>query len=349
MSKQVRLSNFELLRIFCMLGVLTSHSLMAMYNLHTTNFSISNELRVFFMNTSCLAVNCFIMISGYFQIRQSWKGFVGLISPCVFWTIICCGIAYCFNECTFIDLVKRVVFPLIENGLWFLTAYFALYLISPLLNTGINNLDNNQLKYSCLMLLIIDVYLGYMHQSPEITTDGYHLIHFITLYIFASTLKRIRIKLLANNMLIKLGGITILIITLMTLLHMVKMIFPPIAIIYSMRYNSPMILIASMLLFLLFANIKINSKFINYISSSVLSVYLISSLPFFGSRYYKSIIQLNESYHGIYALLLIVGTMISFYAYCILIDKLRILLTKPLECKIITFFEKITLNVRNGL
>ena len=46
MGEKVRQSNFELLRILCMFGVLTSHSLMAMYDLQTANFSFANEMRI---------------------------------------------------------------------------------------------------------------------------------------------------------------------------------------------------------------------------------------------------------------------------------------------------------------
>lgn len=73
MAKLERQSNLELLRILSMFGVLTSHSLTAMYDLHTANFSLPNEIRVYIMNASVLAVNCFVLISGYFQIKQSWR------------------------------------------------------------------------------------------------------------------------------------------------------------------------------------------------------------------------------------------------------------------------------------
>ena len=87
MAKLERQSNLELLRILSMFGVLTSHSLTAMYDLHTANFSLPNEIRVYIMNASVLAVNCFVLISGYFQIKQSWRGFVKLLSPCFFYVL----------------------------------------------------------------------------------------------------------------------------------------------------------------------------------------------------------------------------------------------------------------------
>lgn len=361
MGREIRQSNFELLRIISMFGVLTSHSLMAMYDLHTINFSICNELRVFIMNISCLAVNCFVMISGYFQIRQTWKGFIGLLSTCVFWTFICCCLAFYYSEISYIELFKKICFPLTESGLWFLRTYFALFLIAPILNSGINNLGQEQLRYSCFMVLIIDIYIGYMHQSPEVSIDGYHLIHFITLYILASTIRRnindikIGTKLemaesferfrkntficdfFLRGKMYKIKTLSIIILAvfiLMTLLHMIKMMFPPIAIIYSLRYNSPILMVASIITFIMFSRLKIQSIVINWISNSVLSVYLISSLPFIGPKYYKILVQINNSYSGISALILIAGFMMTFYFLCILSDKIRKYIMRPIEEKV---------------
>ena len=74
----VRQSKFELLRIICMVGVITGHALQSLYELHTANFSVLNTAQILLMNICIVAVNCFVMISGYFRIRQSWKGITGL-------------------------------------------------------------------------------------------------------------------------------------------------------------------------------------------------------------------------------------------------------------------------------
>ena len=65
-----------------MLGVVTNHVLQNCYpRLHGADFSIENDLRVLLMCMSIAAVNCFVMISGYFRICQSWKSF--LYAMCV--------------------------------------------------------------------------------------------------------------------------------------------------------------------------------------------------------------------------------------------------------------------------
>ena len=336
MYKKVRQSNFELLRILCMFGVLTSHSLMAMYDLHTLNFSFYNELRVFIMNASCLAVNSFVLISGYFQIRPSWKSFIGLVSPCFFWSVICSSLAYFTSECSLLFALRNIIFPFTETGLWFMKAYLALYLMAPLLNKAISNMNLSLLKRCTFMLIVIDVYIGYMHQSSEVTVDGYHLIHFVTLYLIANCLKTFRIRV--NKQYI-LGGV-ILCVLMATCMHMCKMVFPPVAIIYSMRYNSPMLLSTSILLFIYFKQVSIQSNLINRISSSVLSVYLISSLPYIGKRYYQLIVMLNNCNSGFQAFGFVLGTMLIFYFLCIMADQIRKFLCKSIEERVFSFLEK---------
>lgn len=144
MAKLERQSNLELLRILSMFGVLTSHSLTAMYDLHTANFSLPNEIRVYIMNASVLAVNCFVLISGYFQIKQSWRGFVKLLSPCFFYVLFFSLIAFFMGKMNIKEMVIRSIFPLTETNMWFLITYFGLFLLSPLLNTAFNAQDKIQ-------------------------------------------------------------------------------------------------------------------------------------------------------------------------------------------------------------
>ena len=64
----------------------------------------------------------------------------------------------------------------------FFTTYLALFLFSPLLDTGINYIDDSSIVKVSIFLLLVDVYMGYLHQSKYKTNDGYHLVHFVTLY-----------------------------------------------------------------------------------------------------------------------------------------------------------------------
>ena len=193
MYKKVRQSNFELLRILCMLGVLVSHTIM-IWDIHTTSHSIGNTCLVFIENACVCAVNCFIFISGYFRIKTSWKGFFNLYTQCVFYALVFCVLALCMGQMGIVEVGKRVVFALTEGGQWFIPAYLGLFLIAPLLNAGFEGIGKRLQKYMLIGLILVDVYIGYMHQSKEVSIDGYHLIHFIVCYyigMFISSLQMV--------------------------------------------------------------------------------------------------------------------------------------------------------------
>lgn len=193
MPTKVRQSNFELLRILCMLGVMTNHVLQDCYHqLHAADFCIANDLRVFAMCMSITAVNCFVMISGYFRIRQSWRGFFNLYTQCSFYMLIFTSLAAIFFDGSLLYIVKRTIFPLTESGLWFLPAYFAVYLAAPILNAAFDKLDTKQRTTSLLALLVMDVYIGYMHQSGQVTVDGYAAIHLFVIYYVGMYLSSVK-------------------------------------------------------------------------------------------------------------------------------------------------------------
>ena len=329
---KIRQSNFELLRIICMFGVLTNHTLQNLYDLHTPSFSIDNELRVLIMNVSILAVNCFVMISGYFQIKQSWKGFVSLVAPCFVWALVFSVISFLNGEMSVVECARRVLFPLTggDGLLWFMVAYFALYLISPLLNEAINNMNTKKLSTICLMVLIIDVYIGYMHQAKEVTIDGYHFVHFMALYVVASYIKRKPFKV----NLFRGGFVFVGLVLLMTILHMCKMVFFPISIIYAMRYNSPMMWVASIFVFIWFTNLNLQNNFINKIATSVLAVYLISSQPFVSNRLYHWFESIKDTLSDVAAFGLVFFAMLLFYIVAVMLEFLRKKMFEKLEFKI---------------
>ena len=130
---RVRESNFELLRILCMLGVLTCHVLQNNYpSLHLGDYSWQNILRIELMNISVVAVNCFVMISGYFRIKQSVRSFLNLYFQLFFYCGILSLIGVALGKYTIMGGVTKTIFPFTEGGMWFMTAYLGLFLIAPI-------------------------------------------------------------------------------------------------------------------------------------------------------------------------------------------------------------------------
>ena len=124
-----------------------------------------------------------------------------------------------------------------------------------------------------------------------------------------------------------MGGVWLLIILLNTGLHAIKMVFPPIAIVYSMRYNSPMIMLATISFFCWAMTWKIKSGFINKVAISVLAVYICSE---FFPVYYGPLHWIQDSFPEKTESVLVPLYILLFFAVCIVFDKLRIWVTTPL-------------------
>lgn len=323
---KTRLSNIELLRILCMFGVLINHVLQTLYNLNSPDFSLPNEFRILLMNSAIIAVNCFVLISGFFRIKIKSKGFLNLYFQCLFYNVLLFGLAYFITGEGLQYGIKSIIFPFTESRMWFFKAYIALYLISPLLNAGYDNLSRNKRFYVLTAFLIIDVYLGYMHQAQEVTPDGYHVIHFITLYFIGCIIADYKQYLPKKRVYIA----WFLILVSMNILHHAKLEFFPIAILYSLKYNSPMVMLSSVVFFIWFSNLRIQSKIINYISISVLSVYIIHLHPFVWDVLFDFLKYIQRNMNLMNAAIFISLSLIVFYMCCIFVDKIRISICLPL-------------------
>ena len=334
---KVRESNFELLRIFCMLGVLTNHVLQYTYpSMHSGDYSLQNLLRIELMNISIVAVNCFVMISGYFRIKQSARSFINLWSQLFFYCGLLSFAGIILGLDTILGGLIRTIFPFTEGGMWFMTAYCGLFLVAPILNTAYSNFNKTQRIAALISLFLVDIYLGYMHQSKEINIDGYHLIHFMTIYFLGMFLSDTKV-----NTRIKWGWLWLGCTFLMTMLHGVKMVFFPISIIYSMRYNSPMLFLASFFLFQWVRTWRIKSNLINWIAVSVLSVYIVHTQPLVAHYFFDFLkgISIDPSSSQLSSACIIIIASLCLYTIYILVDKVRTIITNPIVSKSISLWE----------
>ena len=131
----------------------------------------------------------------------------------------------------------------------------------------------------------------------------------------------------------------------MVVMHAIKILFPPFAIIFSMRYNSPAVMIASVLFFKWTMTWKLQSKSINWISSSVLAVYIIHMGPFGSHYFFTPLKYMSAEWSEAYACIGMISYGMLFYACCIMLDKGRIFICRPinkwLTCKSAYIMEKL--------
>ena len=328
-----RASNFELLRILAMLFILILHANFLAFRFPSQVAIHSRPLlalgQVWSEALAIVGVNVFILISGYFGIRTRIKGIVSLLFQALFYTVgVYCTLVILgiepFDQGTFVDSLM----PLHRKSEWFLPTYLSLMLFAPLLNAFVRLTDERGLRHYLLLFFLIEFLLGFMNDQLEVK-DGYSLFSFAGIYLVGRYLRLYPERLKGwrgSNFLFAYIGITLaqsLALILYAYISKESIMASPLTYKF-LRYVSPINIFASILLFLAFSRLQLQSKVVNWISTSTLAVYLIHCNPHLIGRYTGFIKGLNEQHSTATFIVLVVGFILTVFAGSILIDKLRI-------------------------
>ena len=118
MSKD-RSSNFELLRLLCIFGILMMHTF---GGIDTSVSFFNTEIHVLVNSVFNMGVTCFILLSGYFGIRFDFKKLIRLDLMIIFFTIF--G-TIAVGNLGIKALIKSCI-PVISRYYWFISCYFFL-------------------------------------------------------------------------------------------------------------------------------------------------------------------------------------------------------------------------------
>ena len=327
--KSERKSNFELLRIVSMFMVLLLHADFRALGWPTCIDIVSSPLisaiKVFFEMASIVAVNVFILISGYFGIKPSIKGFLKFIFQWLFFSIGIYAIMIFISHSEF--SLKGIATcialkPDISNSYWFIPSYICLYLFAPVLNSFIDKAKKREFIYILLSFIIFQTICGFITSGAVFLIKGYSTLSFMGLYLLAGFV-RIHIDLSKYSKLF-FANSYLLITILLTIIWLLAMRYDSVAI-YSRIgcYSNPLVIASSLCLFLLFSKISFSNTIINKIAASCFAVYLLHCHPFIFSYYLESIRSINVSNAFISALFILCVICIWFIV-AILLDFLRI-------------------------
>lgn len=213
-----RQANFELLRIVAMMMVIILHYIVKgkMSVKLSVDSSVENHIW-WLINSFCnVAVNAYVLISGYFLVEAKWRvsKLVKLVCQVLFYSIIVGIVMYLLGnvlqiqvivsayeraaEIRAYDLTRwlNIILPIEYEHYWFATAYVVMYMLSPVLAIAVKEMPQKQLKTVIIALLCffsipksINPYL--------IPTDsyGYDFGWFICLFLIAGYIKMYGIRL----------------------------------------------------------------------------------------------------------------------------------------------------------
>lgn len=287
-----REANFELLRVVAMLMIIALHylnkgNLIADY---TTDPSAVNYAAHFIDSFCIAAVNCYVLISGYFLAESAWKPgrVVTLAAQVLFYSILIPVVLACTGVISWSSLSVydwlTYILPIETEHYWFATAYLLMYLFAPFLAAGMRAVDRRTLKIIIgILLLYFSVWKTVI--PAVIATDryGYEFGWFLCLFLIAGY-----IRMYGCPALDRIGRAALFYVCMSVCIFLLTAASGALArtmesFAYYMdmptSYNHLFCLEASVALFMLFKDIKLKegrfTRFITKLSPYTFGVYLL--------------------------------------------------------------------------
>lgn len=339
----------ELLRIVAMVLVLVVHACDASFGapakMQIAETPLISTVKLFMESIVIVCVNLFVLLSGWYGIKAKKNSLLKLLFQVVFFVIVGFVIykLMIINEIfSFVHLSDLPVSALLFNILlvdfwdyWFVKAYLLLFILSPMLNTFVENVSREQFKTLLIGFFIFQTAYGWLFEGVFYIYKGYSTISFIGLYLLARYVKIYRPRIAHFN---KYHDLLIyLFCTLMTTGFAVVMLkvgnkdWAQAA----FYYCSPLVVIASLYLVLFFSKIKIHSQFINTIAVSAFAVYLFHCQSQLFHYYKMFISQWYNNSNIIVFLSYTILFMIAVFIASLLLDKVRIICWNALSKHIV--------------
>lgn len=319
-----RNSNIEILRIISMFMVLGLHVNVFSIGIPSIQECIQSPISSF---TRCslemiciIAVNLFILISGWFSIKFKLKSLAKFLFQCIFVVTL----IYIIGVLTgIVEFQKSGILEctLLLDNAWFVTSYIGLYILSPILNVYCEKATEKQLRYILIVFYVFQTAYGLILPNVKFMASGYSAFSFIGLYLLARYFK------LHGTKLVKYGKYIYLISTagLILWFFVASRFSLPLLTSMALNYTFPLNIISAMGLLWWFVSFKPKSnKFINFIATSVFTVYLCHICNHWTQQVFRKISR--EIYHnsnGIEYMFHILSFILGVFITAILLDQVR--------------------------
>lgn len=318
--QKVRNSTIELLRIVCMLMILIQHADFWLFG-YPAAFTLRALGACVIESVSIIAVNVFVLISGYFGIRFKGIKIVNLLFQCL-WAVIPVTLLFMLVKGGPIAPLSdwyRLFFPF---GYWYVTAYIGLIVLAPVLDAFIEQAEKKRLAMTIFLLslsaFIFDMVIR--EEAGLAFAGGYSTLWMVNLYLMGRYLRLYPLRNFGAGraLAVFLGYVTVQ--SVLFFFHLT-----------GTRYTNPLLVIGSVAFFWMFTHFNFSSKVINRVASSALMVYLFSMHPLVIQLYGGWLHRLNATQP---LPLFLTGTctvIVIIFLTAILYDKIRMVFWRGIE------------------
>lgn len=327
-----RKSNIELLRIVAMIFVLILHANSLSNGLPNIEDVISNPVasftRLSVQTFTNVAVNVFVLISGWFGIKFSLKGITNILFQCVFYSLLALTLVG-FLDPSSIQLSSIVKLLHIGGTYWFVPAYIGLMILSPILNNYVEHTSQTVQKNLLVAFFLFQFVYGWLFLDEAHFINGYSCFSFVLLYLLARYLNRFWIIYLEKSarfylfsyLLLSLISSIIIFVSLYGNEVVASIIKDKV-----LAYNNPLCIVSSVCFLLFFLRVDIGvNRYINWLAKSSFAIYLVHCnmliLPF----YKRFMHYLYITFDGVVVLALGLFFILCIALCSIFIDKVRII------------------------
>lgn len=329
-----RNASLDLLRIIGMLMIILLHSDSDGALTEALDASLGMQIYTRFLIVfSTIAVNLYVLISGYFLIKSKFRlqKLVALWLEVVFYSFTIKASLMVLGKIEFsVTSLASCFVPIFTGRYWFITIYFGMYLIAPFINILINAM--NQKQHFTLNVILFVLVSGMVSIMPRFTGmksgGGWSLPWFVVLYLYAAYF-----RLYPNSIRKRFYVIKILSWCLISLFIAVLIVLGEKynQLVYTVSYNwckydSVPVVIGSLLLFTVFLGIEITGKaaaIISAIAKTTFGVFLIHYHSDCMSLLWPAL-NLTSKINSHFFPVIHICTIVCIFAICSLIDHIRI-------------------------
>lgn len=349
--KQERKYGIDLLRIIMMFFIVMGH---VIAHFGVINGEFNSAMDKWVVQTILFAilchVDCFALISGYVGINSKYKysNIIYLWLIVLIYNVLLTFVAKILfpADVSRYDLIQAF-FPIFKGGYWYFSAYIGLFFFMPLLNMGINSLNERQAKISFGIIFFLFSCMYFLTNSRTSIgiLEGYNTIWLMVLYIFGALIRKynlfdISVKTSTFGYLGCTGAYVVAELFIDKMLDIginnnyVHTYFSDI----SARipsYINPLTVLQAIFLLKMFEKIQINGrvkKVIMHISPLVFSVYILHTNEHFWN-YIEDTLMWVAKNNLIVVVCIIFGVSMGIFSVCLLIDSIREKIFRVLKVK----------------
>lgn len=274
-----RKSNIELLRLVAIFFVILEHFIIK--GVGTVGFTSPYSIEqhgmggVLIVSFCICAVNLFLLITGWFGVRNLYKGVVRLVIDCIAFGSISyvCLCTFFDHGFTVVEWFKSSIFT--PNR--FVTVYMMLLIISPLIERALEEVDFAQFRTFIILFTIVEVVFGYVFNY----SNGYDLVHFAYMYCLARYLKLSSET--KRNIVTRKYSLAIYLVTSLAIAAafiFLNVVVHKCGAMFYFRYNNPLIIISAGSLFLFFTRLQFSNRIVNILATGVFGTFILHTTPF---------------------------------------------------------------------